>query len=242
MKNILASITIAWFSVSAHASTLYHYQFETSDPTVNAGSGSATAIAAGSITSTAGGASGNFGDFDGGNVAGSDVIDLNLAGDAISLGSFTISLSINDSSATSYDDFIGFNTSAGTNLVLERQGGALEANNRMTLTDLTNSNGIATAIGALAEGSWADFSVIGRTSGADAVLELMTGTTSNGFLTVTGGASQTLANFRIGGRLGADNRYVEAGIDEVKITNVPEPSSTALLGLGGLALLFRRRK
>jgi hypothetical protein len=28
----------------------------------------------------------------------------------------------------------------------------------------------------------------------------------------------------------------------LNITSVPEPSSTALLGLGGLALIFRRRK
>ncbi|WP_428835615.1 PEP-CTERM sorting domain-containing protein [Rubritalea halochordaticola] len=28
----------------------------------------------------------------------------------------------------------------------------------------------------------------------------------------------------------------------VVITSIPQPSSTALLGLGGLALIFRRRK
>ncbi|MEJ6571256.1 MAG: PEP-CTERM sorting domain-containing protein [Akkermansiaceae bacterium] len=32
------------------------------------------------------------------------------------------------------------------------------------------------------------------------------------------------------------------GIDEVSVDLVPEPSSTALLGLGGMALLLRRRK
>ncbi|MEZ7957082.1 MAG: PEP-CTERM sorting domain-containing protein [Rubritalea sp.] len=31
-------------------------------------------------------------------------------------------------------------------------------------------------------------------------------------------------------------------IDNFSITAVPEPSSTALLGLGGLALIMRRRK
>ena len=32
------------------------------------------------------------------------------------------------------------------------------------------------------------------------------------------------------------------GVDNVSITTVPEPSSAALLGLGGLALILRRRK
>jgi len=36
------------------------------------------------------------------------------------------------------------------------------------------------------------------------------------------------------------NRYV--AIDTVSFTSVPEPSSSALLGLGGLALILRRRK
>ena len=32
------------------------------------------------------------------------------------------------------------------------------------------------------------------------------------------------------------------GYDDVSFVSVPEPSSTALLGLGGLALMLRRRK
>ena len=31
-------------------------------------------------------------------------------------------------------------------------------------------------------------------------------------------------------------------LDDIVITGVPEPSTTALLGLGGLALILRRRK
>ncbi|MGJ8658192.1 MAG: PEP-CTERM sorting domain-containing protein [Akkermansiaceae bacterium] len=38
----------------------------------------------------------------------------------------------------------------------------------------------------------------------------------------------------------SDNQY--AGISQLELTAVPEPSSTALLGLGGLALILRRRK
>ena len=34
----------------------------------------------------------------------------------------------------------------------------------------------------------------------------------------------------------------ETGLSEIQFNSVPEPSSTALLGLGGLALILRRRK
>ncbi len=44
-------------------------------------------------------------------------------------------------------------------------------------------------------------------------------------------------------RIGADNfQYGVIDDLELDITQVPEPSSTALLGLGGLALILRRRK
>jgi len=36
--------------------------------------------------------------------------------------------------------------------------------------------------------------------------------------------------------------YPTGGGDTIQFTAVPEPSSTALLGLGGLALLMRRRR
>ena len=32
------------------------------------------------------------------------------------------------------------------------------------------------------------------------------------------------------------------GVEDIRFSQVPEPSSTALLGLGGLALIMRRRK
>lgn len=39
-----------------------------------------------------------------------------------------------------------------------------------------------------------------------------------------------------------NNNAARIAIDDVSVTYVPEPSSTALLGLGGLALMLRRRK
>ena len=45
------------------------------------------------------------------------------------------------------------------------------------------------------------------------------------------------------GTAGADNGDNNfATVDNVNLTAVPEPTSTALLGLGGLALILRRRK
>ncbi len=44
------------------------------------------------------------------------------------------------------------------------------------------------------------------------------------------------ARFKVGSESGTYD------VDSLTLTQVPEPSSTALLGLGGLALILRRRK
>ncbi|WP_240610614.1 PEP-CTERM sorting domain-containing protein [Rubritalea profundi] len=41
---------------------------------------------------------------------------------------------------------------------------------------------------------------------------------------------------------GPNSSGTSAYIDDISLTQVPEPSSAALLGLGGLALILRRRK
>ena len=57
------------------------------------------------------------------------------------------------------------------------------------------------------------------------------------------------ANYQVGVRnngyvssTGADNNQSTIFFDNARLVEVPEPSSTALLGLGGLALILRRRK
>jgi hypothetical protein len=45
-----------------------------------------------------------------------------------------------------------------------------------------------------------------------------------------------------GADLGTDTDGVFSRLDEVSLTAVPEPSAAALIGLGGLALILRRRK
>ena len=74
----------------------------------------------------------------------------------------------------------------------------------------------------------------------------------NGYVDNTGNAgangitSLDDVNLSVGVQAGTtwatDSNPDNAEIDSITLTVVPEPSSTALLGLGGLALLFRRRK
>lgn len=57
----------------------------------------------------------------------------------------------------------------------------------------------------------------------------------------TGGTEGSALTFEVGGAgLGGTNRGMY--VDNINLTFVPEPTTTALLGLGGLALILRRRK
>ncbi len=58
----------------------------------------------------------------------------------------------------------------------------------------------------------------------------------------TGTGSDTIAFRSVGSTYTASLKQDFAFIDNVSLTPVPEPSSAALLGLGGLALILRRRK
>lgn len=62
-----------------------------------------------------------------------------------------------------------------------------------------------------------------------------TNVASDGGTVVLTGAATATADI-------SGNTFRNAGIAFASVTAVPEPSSTALLGLGGLALLMRRRK
>ena len=93
-----AALLAAFLAPTAQASLLYHYTFDV-DATSNSGTGSAVATAQGTPTITAGGFSGSYAAFDGGDVAGSDAVDVNISGDAFSFGNFSLSFHVNESGA-----------------------------------------------------------------------------------------------------------------------------------------------
>lgn len=65
------------------------------------------------------------------------------------------------------------------------------------------------------------------------------GNGAGNYWTVDGLTDSTLT---IDGQLGSGNSDLRGSLAGIIIEEVPEPSSTALLGLGGLALILRRRK
>lgn len=89
-------------------------------------------------------------------------------------------------------------------------------------------------------GNWVDMNAgsdfVGHVSGGDGV----------GGVQLSGTGADSLAGTSIVSsfELGAENASTAWRIDSISVSGevVPEPSSTALLGLGGLALILRRRK
>jgi hypothetical protein len=114
--------------------------------------------------------------------------------------------------------------------------------------DITKSYNIALIGASLASvGFETDFTIGGTTKTATAAPISGTG---NGALTFVEGDSHVLFS-GISGGTGSITFSVTDSVDPnsangvlsgLQIEEVPEPSTTALLGLGGLALIFRRRK
>ncbi len=226
---------------ASHAALLYHFDYETS-LTGNLGSGASTLVSVGTPTLTNGGADGTaqFADFGGGNFATADHQTLDVSTDTISLGNFQFSFYFNNQGVGGdFDDFLSIQH---TGLAATDSIGLLYVRN----TNIVSFRGVGgNSAATVNDSDWHLAEITGATSGADALLSFSLDgvpvTTGN---TVAGGAAQTLTNIWISGRPdGANNRYINAGIDEVMIWNVvPEPASIALLGLGGLAMLVRRRR
>ena len=119
----------------------------------------------------------------------------------------------------------------------------------------SGSGGRGTVNGYTADGGtdWADGSLLWAK-------DSIWGTDSQALVTLTLGASDFTVGNSVAGADVTGNAYVNAattfdsivftatdskagwGVDNISITAVPEPSSAALLGLGGLALILRRRK
>jgi len=242
MNNTLKLLALtAAMATSAQGAVLYHYAFETADATVNSGTGTATATAQGSVSSGAGvGSSGFFAAFDGGNVANSDALNVDVSVSGIAMNNFEVSFNVNQVAHTNYDDYMSFQTSAGANYAFETfPTGFLHLINPGTGGTAANiASGVDTS-----DGTWRSVRLVGSAgiNALDATFELFIDGASVGTSQLAGGASHTMTNVRVGGRIGEDVRYAAAGIDEFIIAT-PEPSSVALLGLGGMAFILRRRK
>ena len=74
------------------------------------------------------------------------------------------------------------------------------------------------------------------TIGGDTFIDTVSGQVANDPVTLTSQTSQTFTSITFGAST------ANGGFLNLTFETVPEPSSTALLGLGGLALILRRRK
>lgn len=246
LKNYCATAAAVAFGVSsASAAMVANYTFDnTLDLGENTGSGSTTWNESSGATAVAG-KFGGAGAFDGGNTQfwNSTFSTLGIDG-----ASFSLSMHVKGTPAD-WTDFVSFGNAASGIVFFEQTGGggaAVWGNGASGGLNLTGgpvvNDGGWHQLGVVADGATISFYV-------DGVL------VSSQANTLTG----TLDSFQIGARW-AEGRNITADIDDVAIYDtalsagemlhlssnaaaaVPEPSAAALLGLGGLALILRRRK
>lgn len=224
------------------AGVVYDFSFDSS-PDDYQGSGIGSVSVQGTPTITPGGVSGAYARFDGGNSSSSDAINLNVVDDHLSFGNFAIRLSVlNFPAFYKWDDYLGLRTSSGLRAHLERTG-----DDAISLFSDSGPGSVHIPPGdPLLVEQWYDLLLTGEAIGGDVLLSLYVDGQLQGTGTGVGRAGDSVTEIRIGGRVGADNRYINAGIDNVQVFDthaVPEPSSClALIGLTVGATLVRRRR
>lgn len=238
-------------ATQTQAVLLYNFDYETDLTTNNGGTGTNTLDSVGSPGLYSGGPAGSaqFTEFLGGNSATSDHQVLGVSSDTISFSNFRIEFSFNNFGFDSagYDDFLSIRHSGHS--ASESIGVQFIVPGHATAPNGLAFRGVGGGFSAAVNDSnWHKVVITGSASAlaADADLEISLDGVVFAGNTITGGAAHTLDTIQISGRPdGANNRFVAAGFDNVMIYNsstVPEPSSVALLGLGGFAMLLRRRK
>jgi hypothetical protein len=98
-----------------------------------------------------------------------------------------------------------------------------------------------------ATGIQLEYSALGDFSDSQSVMTWASNGTPNnlwtaGSVTLNEGTYTFTDTAKIRFRSGGDQNVEHGYLDNISITAVPEPTTTALLGLGGLALILRRRK
>ncbi|MFC5050440.1 PEP-CTERM sorting domain-containing protein [Rubritalea spongiae] len=214
----LSTLLTVGFSISsAHAATLALYNFESSTLSDSA---SVTDITATDLNVVSNGFTVNTLFHTGGNALG----NASLGGSEAEFGFTTAGQSVD----------LSFDLSTSASYTLDSISFQHRANNSTNAFDSHNlsvSDGVTTLNLIINEltnplNQWNEYSAS------------LQGTA---FETLDAGTTLTFT-IRLAGKSsnGAGNSF--SGIDDITVTKVPEPSSTALLGLGGLALVLRRRR
>ena len=196
------------------------FDFETPDATVNSSLlKEPDPIALGTIGSAASGPDGNYGDF--GPSDTGDGLDFTLW-PGVSLADFTASFQFNNFGVGgAWDDYLSIGLSNGDQFVLE-----YTASQTLALFGL---GGIVPTINSstvnVQADQWHQVELTGKAMGTDALLTLRLDGMVQGTSIVPGGANLTLTQARVGGRIGATNRGIDAGIDAVRISNTPDVST-----------------
>lgn len=252
MKNtilLLAATTAMVTSAHAASSLLYNYQFETAAANFDSVSSSNQGSQTGGTSNTAGGATGNYVDFAGGTTVG--LVSLGTQGVGLSgldAQDFSIKFQITgsapNSSNNSFDHplYFSFNDTNNSEFRFNTLGTADTSGNLAFNGDFDGGSQLS----AVLNGSdWRTIEIVGSASGNKTQFDVYYNNNATAAFTKTSnndtiGSSLDVISF--GGSAGEANRSFDGGIDEFTVTGIPEPSSAALLGLGGLALILRRRK
>lgn len=171
----------------------------------------------------------------------------------VNLNDFSVSMHVKGPDHA-WKDYVSIGTDNNVVHVLEQNASGGLSN--FNIGNVGGDGGTAGGSNAvdLTDGNWHH---IGLTvTGGNATIYIDGVARSTGAYTGSG----TATAFQIGGRFGEGARAINAQIDDVSVWSgaisdaemlalsttaasvVPEPSSTALLGLSGLALILRRRK
>ena len=254
MKNtilLLAATTALATSAHAASTVLYQYEFETAAANYDSISSSNQGTQIGGASNTPGGATGNYVDFAGGTTVG--MVSLGTQGVALTgldAQDFEITFDINGlpggtSGNNSFDQplYFSFNDTNNNSFRINTLGGGDVSGNVAFASDNGGGIGSVTQLGSVLDGNWHEISIVGTASGNKTQFEVfLDGTSKFTKTTVDDTIGSSLDVFSFGGSAANNLRDFDGGIDQFTVTGVPEPSSAALLGLGGFALILLRRK